>query len=100
MGKGTEKRQRNCVLKARFNNQEAAAVRELADRAGQSVGSLLRQTLLNIPPPRRATRRPSVEVKEVVRLLGELGKLRTDISMPGSNMNQIARGINMGRPVG
>ena len=50
MGKGTEKRQRNCVLKARFNNQEAAAVRELADRAGQSVGSLLRQTLLNIPP--------------------------------------------------
>lgn len=99
MSRGTETRKRNHRLTVRFDEQEAAAIRELADRSGQSPGSLLRQALLNVPLPSRSVRRPSVEVQAVARLLGELAKIRAAINMPGSNINQIAKGVNMGRPV-
>jgi hypothetical protein len=90
MTRGTEKRQRNHVLKARFNDLEAAAIREMADRSGLSVGSLIRHATLNAPPPRRARPRPQVEIQTLVRVLGELGKI-------GSNINQYAKSRNMGR---
>lgn len=90
MASGTERRKRNRRLTARFNDQEADAIEAMADRTGQTVGSLLRQTLLNVPPPRRSLRRPQVEVQAVARLLGELGKI-------GSNINQLAKYSNMGR---
>jgi hypothetical protein len=89
---GTEKRQRSIILTARFDQKEAAAVRKMADSSGLSVGSLLRRALFNTPPP-RAARRPSVEVQAVARLLGQLGKI-------GSNINQIAYHLNAGRPGG
>jgi hypothetical protein len=61
-------------LSARFNNQEAEAVRELADRAGTSVASVIRGAVLNAPAP-RATRRPTVNHQMAARLLGELGRI-------------------------
>ena len=79
MASGTERRKRNRRLTARFNDQEADAIEAMADRTGQTVGSLLRQTLLNVPPPRRSLRRPQVEVQAVARLLGELGKIGSNI---------------------
>jgi Bacterial mobilisation protein (MobC) len=88
---GSNKRHRSRVLSARFNEREVAAVREMAERHGQSVGTLLRKTLLGIPAPARSVRRPSVDTQLVVKLLAELGKI-------GSNVNQIAKHLNAGRP--
>lgn len=86
---GSDKRRRSIVLTARFNEEEARAVRQIADRTGYSVGALIRHALLNVPPP-RARRRPSVDHKAVAKLLGELGKI-------GSNINQLARYAHLGR---
>jgi hypothetical protein len=88
---GSNKRKRTRVLSARFNDQEVAAVRDMAARRGQSVGTLLRTTLLGISPPPRSVHRPAVETQAVVKLLAELGKI-------GSNVNQIAKHLNAGRP--
>lgn len=85
---GTEKRRRNHKLTARFNEQEAAAIRLMADKTGLSVAALIRNGLLNTPPP-RAARRPTVNHKAVAQLLGQLGKI-------GSNLNQIAKHANAG----
>lgn len=71
---GTDTRQRALTLSARFNDREAALIRDQANRAGLSVGSLIRYALLNVPPP-RATRSPTVNHVEVARLIGELGRL-------------------------
>lgn len=71
-GSGRRKRQR--TLSARFNEQEAAAVRELADGAGISIAFLIRERLLDGPQP-RAMRRPSVNHEAVARVLAELGRI-------------------------
>lgn len=90
-GSGTDKRQRRETLSARFNEQEAQAVRAKADRAGLSVATLIRTAVLDLPlPDARAPRRPSVDHQAVARLLGQLGKI-------GSNLNQIAKHANAGR---
>ena len=86
---GSEKRKRSIVLTARFNDEEARAVRQIADRTGYSVSALIRHALLNVPPP-RARRRPSVNHAAVAKLLGELGKI-------GSNINQLAHYAHLGR---
>ena len=51
----------------------------------------MRSTLLGITPPARSVHRPAVETQAVVKLLAELGKI-------GSNVNQIAKHLNAGRP--
>jgi len=90
-GSGTDKRQRQETLSARFNDEEAQAVRLKADRAGISVASLIRASVLDLPlPDARAPRRPSADMQAVARLLGQLGKI-------GSNLNQIAKHANAGR---
>lgn len=71
---GSGRRQRQKTLSARFNEQEATAIRELADRAGTSVAFLIRERLLGGPQP-RATRRPTINHEAVARLLGELGRI-------------------------
>lgn len=86
---GSETRQRSVILKARFNDEEAQAVRAMAERAGVSLGALMRHALLNIQPP-RAARRPSVELQAAARVLAQLGKI-------GSNINQLAHYAHLGR---
>jgi hypothetical protein len=71
---GSENRQRQRPLKARFTDEEAALIEEQADRAGVSVAALIRHAVLN-QPPLRASRQPSINQQEAARLLGKLGQL-------------------------
>lgn len=75
----------------RLSDEERAAVDAAAERAGLETGSYIRQVLLGAPAP-RAMRRPQIERKELARLLGELGKI-------GSNLNQLAKATNQGLTV-
>lgn len=86
---GSEKRKRSIVLTVRVSPEEAQTIRDMAERSGMSVGALVRRALLWTIPP-RAQRRPAVEVQAVARLLGQLGKI-------GSNLNQLAHYANAGR---
>lgn len=73
---GSEKRQREITLKARFNDEEAALIREQAERAGVSVASLIRFAVLD-QTPLRASRRPTVNHEMAARLLAQLGQCAT-----------------------
>lgn len=73
-GSGSENRKRQHIFKARLNDQEAALVREQADRAGVSIAALIRYALLDQTPP-RASRQPPENRKEISRLIGTLGAL-------------------------
>lgn len=90
MSSGSEKRKRSTHLTIRLTPEEKAEIIAKAERAGLEPGSFARRTLLDEPPPRQV-RRPPVERKELARLLGELGKI-------GSNLNQLARDSNEGEP--
>ncbi|HEX3983909.1 MAG TPA: plasmid mobilization relaxosome protein MobC [Acidisoma sp.] len=84
-------RRRVADPKARFvavrcTDAEHATLTAAAAQAGLSVGAYLRTMALGSPGP-RAVRRPSVERADLARLLGELGKI-------GSNVNQLARAAN------
>jgi len=89
---GTEQRRRQVTLKARFNDQEAAALRALADRLGVSMSALIRYALLKTPVP-RASRRPTVNHQAVARLLGELGRVRTSLDRMAENRHADPRVI-------
>jgi hypothetical protein len=71
---GSDNRQRELTLSARFNEREAEAIRQLADRAGASVASVIRGAVLNAPIT-RASRRPTVNQQMAARVLGELGRI-------------------------
>ena len=83
---GSEKRQRTTVVTMRINPEEAAAIRRIAQTRGESVSALMRSALLHSRA--RASR---IDAQAVARLLGQLGKI-------GSNINQIAYHLNAGRP--
>jgi len=85
---GSNKRQRNKVLQVRLTDQEFAEVQAMAEAAGLTPASLARGLILSAPAP-RARRRPTIEAEAVARLLGEFGKV-------GSNLNQIAYHLNAG----
>ena len=74
MARGSETRQRHTTLSARFNDQEAEAIRQMADRAGMPVASFIRSATLNAPLP-QAARRPTISHEAAARLLGELGRI-------------------------
>jgi hypothetical protein len=88
MTSGTEKRIRNSTLPVRLSTEERGHVEAAAERAGLAASSYARQVLLGAPAPRQV-RRPPVERKELARILGELGKV-------GSNLNQLTKGVNSG----
>lgn len=62
------------MLTARFNQQEADALRQMAEAAGLPVSTLIRECALGAPAP-RAARRPTVNHQAVARLLVELGRI-------------------------
>lgn len=86
---GSETRQRNRVLQVRLTDAELAEIDAMADRAELSPASYARAILLDTPAP-RAKRRPAVDTVQVAKLLGEIGKI-------GSNVNQIAYQLNGGK---
>lgn len=79
---------REQFVAVRCTAAEHAAITAAAAQAGLSVGAYLRVVGLGTAGP-RAVRRPSVERAELARLLGEIGKL-------GSNVNQLAHAVNRG----
>ena len=85
---GSETRKRQASVHLRLSDDEFSLIADFADRAELTPASYARQVLLDTPPP-RARRRPAVEKQQLAKLLGELGKI-------GSNVNQIAHHMNAG----
>lgn len=88
MATGSEKRKRQRVISFRVDPAEYDRIKTEADRAGVTVGTFARDTLIGAQAPRRV-RRPPAEKAELVRILGHLGKI-------GSNVNQLAARANVG----
>jgi hypothetical protein len=88
MSSGSEKRARTSHLTIRLTTLERQYIDSAADRTGLTTGSYARQAVMGAPMPRQV-RRPPVERKELARLLGEIGKI-------GSNLNQLTRAANNG----
>jgi len=86
----SEKRQRTRQVKTRLTDAEYALFLERADKAGMAAAAFLRTAALDSAGP-RAQRRPPVNAQMLRLVLGHLGKV-------GSNLNQIARHLNRGRP--
>jgi hypothetical protein len=72
---------RSKFVAVRCTAAKHAAYSAAADRAGLSVSDYLR-SLADGAPAIRAARRPTVEAEQLARLLGQIGKL-------GSNVNQL-----------
>ena len=77
---------RNKVTHERWNEAEYETLATAAERAGLPVGAYIRRLVLGAPGP-RARRRPRADQEALARLLGELGRI-------GSNVNQLARVAN------
>ena len=91
MSHGTEKRLRTTHITIRLTVDERAAIDAAAEDAGLTPGSYIRQLALSASAPRPVRKRPA-EHRDLARLLGELGKI-------GSNLNQIAKAANQGLAV-
>ena len=94
---GSEKRQRTARTFTRYTPAELAEVNEAASRFGVTVGTFTRSATLSAARveglsalPVRSVRRPPVEKELLAKVLGQLGKV-------GSNLNQLARAGNMGQ---
>jgi Bacterial mobilisation protein (MobC) len=83
-----EKLRRTSHITIRLSADERIALDEASARAGLMTGSYVRQRIFDGPTPRQV-RRPQVEREELARILGELGKI-------GSNLNQLAKASNSG----
>lgn len=80
---GSENRQRQVALKARFSADEAALVREQAARAGVSVSALIRKALLDLKPLRKQ-RAPTLDHVAVAQIVGRLGALKSALERAAS----------------
>lgn len=85
-GRMRVKHARNRLINLRCSERERLEIKTRAAQAGLSVGAFLRALALGDPGP-RSVRRPPIERTDLVRLLGHLGKI-------GSNINQIAKAIH------
>jgi hypothetical protein len=83
---GSDKRQRVHIVPFRVDDPEREELHRRARRAGITVGAYIRHQTLDKPPPRQSSR-PAIEVQVLARLVGQLGKI-------GSNLNQIAFQMN------
>ena len=73
-------------IAVRCTGQDHEFIAQTAAEAGLSMAAFLRALALGSTGP-RAVRRPAIERETLARILGELGKL-------GSNVNQIAHWAN------
>lgn len=73
-GSGSNNRERQIILRARFSEQEATLVKQQADAAGLSVSALIRFALLD-QKPARASRTPPMDREISARLLASLGSI-------------------------
>lgn len=91
MTHGSEKRKREKHLTFRLSSEERSAIDAAAEAAGLTPGSYARQILFGAPQP-RSVRRRVADHAVLARLLGQAGKI-------GSNLNQLARASNGGAAV-
>lgn len=84
--RGSEVRKRSFLVTSRYDEQEFAELEEASRRAGLTRASYQRLQSLE-KPKTRSTRRAPVERELLGKVLGQLGKI-------GSNLNQIARAAN------
>jgi hypothetical protein len=73
-------------IAVRCTLDDHAFIGETAAQAGMSIGAFLRTIALGTAGA-RAVKRPRIEREQLAKLLGEIGKL-------GSNVNQIAKWAN------
>lgn len=88
----SEKRERGKQVLVRLSEAEHAELEERASRSGLTLPSYLREQCFT-KPKTRSTHRPPIEREELAKLLGQFGKI-------GSNLNQLARAANMNEPPG
>ena len=86
MASGSDKRQRDKVLRFRCLQEEFKAIVAKADKAGLSTGAFARAALLGDAGP-RAQRRPPADHKTLRQILGQIGRI-------SNNSNQTARVLN------
>ena len=86
---GSDTRKRLKTYSLRLSPEEQAKAHAIVDHTGLSLAAYIRQKVFGDPLP-RAARRPTVNHRAVAQLLGELGKI-------GSNLNQLAKQANAGR---
>jgi Bacterial mobilisation protein (MobC) len=73
-------------MTVRVTVKDRSKIADAAGKAGLTVGAFVRTLALGYAPP-RAVKLPLIDRQQLARLLGELGKL-------GSNVNQIAKAFN------
>ena len=83
---GTENRQRRHLIQFRVDDDERTAIEAKADRAGLSIGALMRHLGTGRVGP-RAVRRVPLDRRALAHVLAQLGRY-------GSNVNQLARIAN------
>ncbi|MCV0416598.1 MAG: MobC family plasmid mobilization relaxosome protein [Brevundimonas sp.] len=84
----SDKRQRTEVLFARVTPEEKSAFAARADRAGMAAAAFMRALALGDAGP-RARRQPPVNHVALRQVIADLGRI-------GNNVNQLARGMNIG----
>ena len=85
---GTETRRRRKRLLVRLDDAEYAEIVAGSEAAGLTLASYAREKVLS-GSPRKPSRRPQRDAALLARVLAELGRI-------GSNLNQIARALNLG----
>jgi len=85
-GRKRVKDPRKRTFPLRCTDEELAGMKAAAAKAGFSLAAFLRKLALGDAGP-RAVRRPPAERAELARLLGQIGKI-------GSNVNQLAHAYN------
>lgn len=88
MASGTDKRQRTAQILVRLTTEELGALEAKANRAGYTRAAFARAALVG-DPGLRARRLPPADHVALRRVLADLGRI-------GNNLNQLARGMNMG----
>ena len=85
--RGSETRKKSIPVTSRYDEAEFAELDAAASRAGLTRASFQRVQSLAAPKT-RSTRRAPIERETLAKLLGQLGKI-------GSNLNQIAHAANL-----
>lgn len=85
---GSETRQKVERISVRVTAAEYAEIAEAADREGLTLAAHARSRLLAAPSERKY-RRPTVEVRALARLQGEMNRV-------GSNIHQLLKQIRFG----
>lgn len=85
--RGSETRKKGFLVTSRYNAEEFAELEEAASQHGLTRASYQRTQSL-ARPKTRSTRRAPVEKEVLAKMLGQLGKI-------GSNINQIAHAAHL-----